>query len=70
MRLSRYPDEISGLEGFFFRVLCIFDGIEGKDLSWKGVSLVASEDLPDNVDEINDDFLHDEWSNRSDPYFK
>jgi hypothetical protein len=52
------------LESFFFRLLCVFDGVEGPDLDWKGIALVAAEDLPDGVEEINDEFLHDVWSSR------
>jgi hypothetical protein len=52
------------LETFFFRLLSAFDGVEGPDLHWKGIALVATEDLPDEVTEINDDFLHDAWSSR------
>jgi hypothetical protein len=55
------------LERFCFRLLCVFDGIEGPTIGWRGVALVAPSDLPEGVDEINDDFLHDEWSNRSRP---
>jgi hypothetical protein len=52
------------LGSFFFRLLSVFDGVEGPDLHWKGIALVATEDLPDDVEEINDDFLHDAWSSR------
>ena len=58
------PEKKDLLESFFFRVLSVFDGVEGPDLGWSGIALVAPEDLPDNVDEINDDFLHDVWSSR------
>lgn len=52
------------LESFFFRLLSVFDGVEDPDLHWKGIALVTTEDLPDSVEEINDDFLHDAWSSR------
>lgn len=58
------PEKKDFLESFFFRVLGVFDGVEGPDLGWDGIALVAPEDLPDDVDEINDDFLHDAWSSR------
>jgi hypothetical protein len=52
------------LKIFFVRVLSILDGLEGEDSSWKGIRLVAPEDLPSGVREVNDGFLHDEWSER------
>lgn len=52
------------LNTFFTRLLTILDGQEGLDINWNGIALVAPEDLPDAVEEINDDFLHDAWSNR------
>jgi hypothetical protein len=51
------------LDSFFFRVLTVCDGLEGPE-GWKGIALVATEDLPDEVEEINDGFLHDMWSDR------
>jgi hypothetical protein len=53
------------LEEFFFRVLCIFDGVEMPNDEWKGISLVPRAELPHDVKEINDGFLHDEWSDRT-----
>ena len=52
------------LNTFFTRLLTVLDGQEGLDINWNGIALVAPEDLPDDVEEINDDFLHDAWSNR------
>jgi len=52
------------LNTFFIRVLTVIDGQEGLDIKWNGIALVAPEDLPDHVEEINDDFLHDAWSDR------
>ena len=57
-------EKVELLESFFFRVLCVLDGVEGPDLDWQGIALVASGDLPDTVDEINDDMLHDVWTAR------
>jgi len=50
------------LDLFCFRVFSILDGVEASNLSWKGVALVARENVPDSLDEINDDFLHDAWA--------
>jgi hypothetical protein len=52
------------LERLLLRVLLICDGLEGPDLEWTGIALVAREDLPDTVEEVNDGFLHDAWSER------
>lgn len=52
------------LNTFFTRLLTVLDGQEGLDINWNGIALVAPEDLPDGIEEINDDFLHDAWSNR------
>ena len=51
------------LETFLFRILTVLDGLEGPD-GWKGLALVAHEDLPEGTEEINDGFLHDMWSER------
>lgn len=62
--LAAGDDRIRGiLCTFFFRVLTICDGLEGPD-GWNGIALVATEDLPGDVEEINDAFLHDAWSER------
>ena len=53
------------LRVFFFRILSVLDGVEGPSVEWKGIALVAGEDLPEEVEEINDDFLHDAWSSRA-----
>ena len=53
------------LTAFFVRLLCVGDGGEGSELEWRGIALVAQEDLPDEVEEINDELLHDAWSSRS-----
>jgi len=50
------------LELFSFRFFSILDGVEASDVSWKGVALLAREAVPDTLDEINDDFLHDAWA--------
>lgn len=50
------------LNQFLVRLLSTFDGVEGPDLKWKGIALVAREDLPETVQEINDEFLHTAWS--------
>jgi hypothetical protein len=52
------------LDTFFHRVLRICDGLEGPDIDWNGIALVARDDLPENIDEINDDFLNEAWTNR------
>jgi hypothetical protein len=57
------PSMKDALDPFFFRVLTICDGLEGPT-GWEGISLVAPEDLPEIVQEINDEFLHDAWSGR------
>ena len=54
------------LDLFCFRLFCLLDGVEMPWDSWRGIALVAREDLPDEVDEINDDFLHDAWRHRHD----
>lgn len=59
---DQYKKEL--LDSFFHRILLVFDGIEGPDIDWNGIALVARTDLPENVDEINDEFLNDAWSNR------
>jgi len=53
------------LKGFCFRLFSVLDGLEEPNEDWKGVALVAREDLPEGAEEINDEFLHDAWSNRS-----
>lgn len=53
------------LKQFFVSVLSVMDGLEANDLkSWKGVALIARDDLPKSVPEINDGFLHEMWSER------
>ncbi len=52
------------LNEFTIRILTILDGLEGP-VGWKGIALVAKEDLPDSIPEINDGFLHELWSERS-----
>jgi len=59
------PAKREMLEHFFFRILCVCDGMEGSDLDWKGIALVAQENLPSGVEEVNDGFLHDVWSERT-----
>ena len=51
------------LKYFFIRILSVCDGLEGAE-NWKGIALVAQEDLPSNVEEINDGFLHEMWADR------
>jgi hypothetical protein len=48
------------LRALVFRILTVCDGLEGPE-GWKGIALVAREDLPPDVEEINDEFLHDAW---------
>ncbi len=52
------------LNQFFVRLLSTFDGVEGPDLEWKGIALIAREDLAADAREINDEFLHTAWSER------
>jgi hypothetical protein len=53
------------LRQFFFRVLSIIDGVEGADVTqWRGIALIAKEDLKSGLEEINDNFLHELWSER------
>ena len=60
------PDKKDLMNTLIVRILSILDGVEGPDLEWKGIALVAQDDLPDDVDTINDDFLHDAWCSRKD----
>jgi len=63
-------DELAGgdekkremLDDFFFHMLCVFDGVQGPDVEWDGISLVDPDTLETKAEEINDDFLHDEWT--------
>lgn len=52
------------LETFFVRILSVCDGLEGPNFDWNGIALVAAENLPKDVEEINDDFLYSAWLNR------
>lgn len=60
---SNDPELSRSLDAFFFRILTICDGLEGPE-GWNGIALVAREDLPAELEEINDEFLHDAWSSR------
>ncbi|MEN6450108.1 MAG: hypothetical protein ABFC96_06430 [Thermoguttaceae bacterium] len=53
------------LDNFFFRFLTVCDGLEGPE-GCRGIALVATEDLPSDVEEINDGFLHELWAERHD----
>lgn len=55
------PQTKEVLTEFMLRVLTICDGMEGPE-DWNGIALVAQENLPDEVEEINDGFLHDAWA--------
>lgn len=58
------PNKEELMNTLVVRILSILDGVEGPHLEWNGIALVAQEDLSDNVNTINDDFLHDAWSSR------
>jgi hypothetical protein len=59
------PEKKELLDRLVFEMLCIFDGVSSPDSDWNGIVLVATDELPDGVEEINDDFLHDAWSYRN-----
>jgi len=53
------------LNSFFIRLLSVLDGEEGTSIDWRGIALVSRDDLPEAIQEINDEFLHDVWTHRS-----
>ena len=58
-------ERIHMLNTFFIRILSVLDGLEmGNNPAWSGLRLVDPRDLPESVEEINDGFLHDAWSER------
>jgi hypothetical protein len=62
--IARDEEDKKILDSFFYRVLRVCDGLEGPDIKWIGIALVARADLPEDVNEINDEFLSEAWLNR------
>ena len=63
-RMSSGDERLKALlNEFVISLFTICDGLEGPD-GWSGISLVYTDDLPETVEEINDGFLHEMWSDR------